>query len=150
MPLLVLVLLLGLIALELWVMVLVASVIGVGFTVLAVIAISCIGAWLMRREGARTLRVLQQSLQLRRSPSRQIGDGALIVLGGVLMVIPGFVSGAFGLLFLLPPTRAVLRWSAGAVLGRQVARRIGRPDVITVPSDRADRPHGKVIDGEIE
>lgn len=147
MPLLALVLLLGLIALELWVMVLVASVIGVGFTVLAVIAISCIGVWLMRREGSRTLRVLQQTMQLRRSPSRQIGDGALIVVGGVLMVIPGFVSGAVGLLFLLRPTRAVLRWGAGALLGRRVARNL---DVITVPSERTDRGDGKVIDGEIE
>lgn len=145
MAVLALLLLLGLIALELWVMVLVASVIGVGFTVLAVVAISCAGGWLMRREGSRTMRVLQQTLQRRGMPGRAIGDGALIVAGGGLMVIPGFVSGAVGLLFLLRPTRAVLRRGVALLLGRRMMR---RAEVITVPSERSDRH--RVIDGEIE
>ncbi len=53
-------------------------------------------------------------------PGREVMDGALVIFGGALLLTPGFISDIFGLLFLLPPTRAIIR----AVFLRQAMKRI--------------------------
>jgi UPF0716 protein FxsA len=49
------------------------------------------------------------ALDERRTPTREVVDGALVVIGGILLMIPGFISDVIGILFLLPPTRALTR-----------------------------------------
>src|SRR4029450_11741971 len=104
---------------ELAVIVQVAGAIGVLNTLGLLIAVSLIGAWLAKREGLGVLRRIQAALDRGEIPSREVADGALILLAGALMIAPGFVSDAVALLLLIPPTRAVVR---GLML-RSLARR---------------------------
>jgi UPF0716 protein FxsA len=105
---------------EVVVLVLVASWIGVGWTVLATLATTALGWALLARQGTRALAELRERARERRSPGRALGDAGLIAVGGVLMVLPGFLGDVVGLLCLLPPTRPLVR----GLLGRAVASRL--------------------------
>jgi UPF0716 protein FxsA len=104
---------------ELYVLVQVADVIGVLDTIGLLILVSGVGAWLCKREGVAVLRRIRAALDRYELPSRELVDGALILLAGALMLTPGFVTDSAAVLVLLPPTRAVLR---GLVL-RSLERR---------------------------
>ena len=67
------------------------------------------GSWLIRREGGRAWQSLTTSLQSGRMPARELADAALILVGGTLMLTPGFVTDVLGLLVILPFTRPVAR-----------------------------------------
>jgi UPF0716 protein FxsA len=94
---------------ELAVMVQVASMIGVLPTVALVLASCVAGAWLMKVEGLGVLRRMQTQVAEGQVPTNEVVDGVLILVGGLLMVLPGFVTGVLGLLLLVPPVRALLR-----------------------------------------
>ena len=125
---------------EVVVLVLVASWIGVGWTVLAALATTALGWVLLARQGTRALAELRERARERRAPGRALGDAGLIAVGGVLMVLPGFLGDTVGLLCLLPPTRFLVR----RLLGRTVASRL--PVVLRGPvrvrSARAEGPLG--------
>ena len=106
---LLLVLLLVVPLVELWVIVSVASSVGVPETILLLVAISAAGAWLLKQQGLATWRRLQQSLQRGAMPAEEVTDGALILFGGALLLTPGFLTDLIGLLLLLPPSRAVVK-----------------------------------------
>ncbi|MGH3978237.1 MAG: FxsA family protein [Pseudonocardiaceae bacterium] len=121
-------------AVEVAVLVAVGDAIGVLPTIGLLLLASLVGAWLLRREGTRTIGAFSEAVRTRRPPHRELVDGVLIAAGGVLIVVPGFVSDALGLLLLLPPTRALLR------------RRMLRS------ASRATPPRftpGGVVDGEV-
>ncbi|WP_020669206.1 FxsA family protein [Amycolatopsis nigrescens] len=86
----------------------VSSAIGFLGTIGLLLAGAFLGSWLARREGARAARAFMQTAQAGRPAHAEITDGMLIALGGVLIMIPGFVSDVLGLLLLLP-TRGVFR-----------------------------------------
>lgn len=94
---------------EIAVLVAVGRTIGVGWTILALLLLTVLGTWLMRREGSRTWKALRESSRTGRMPSREIADGALVLIGGALLLLPGFVSDVVGLVFLLPFTRVFAR-----------------------------------------
>jgi len=94
---------------ELYVIVKVAGAFGVLQTLLLLIAVSLLGAWLVKREGLGLVRRVQQTLARGELPHREVVDGFLILLAGALMLTPGFLSDVVGLLLLFPPTRAVAR-----------------------------------------
>jgi UPF0716 protein FxsA len=73
--------------------------------------------WLIRNGGRQTLEVVARTMAARGDPSPVLADGALVVLAGWLLLLPGFLTGLAGLVLLLPPVRAALR--------RAVARRTG-------------------------
>jgi UPF0716 protein FxsA len=100
---------------ELAVIVQVAGGIGVLNTIALLIAVSILGAWLVKREGVGVLRRVQAALQRGQLPHRELVDGALVMLAGALLLTPGFLSDVVGVLLLIPPTRAVVRT---AVLAR--------------------------------
>ena len=106
---------------ELAVIVQVAGSLGVLNTIGLLVAVSIVGAWLAKRQGLGVLRRIQATTARGHAPSREVADGALILLAGALMIAPGFISDAVALLLLIPPTRAVFR---GAVL-RSISRRRG-------------------------
>jgi len=113
---------------ELFVAILVANVIGVPLTVLALIAGWPLGAWLMRAEGRAAWRRLAGAVAAGRPPGGEVVDGALILAGGALLIIPGFITDVVGLV-LLAPTRALVRASIERnVRGRMVVAvtRFGR------------------------
>lgn len=93
--------------LELYVATVVADQVGVGPMLLLLLAAVVVGAVVIRRAWRRRPRT---------------SDTALLVLAGVLLLLPGFVSDAVGLLLLLPPVRAVVKVWAGQRAERSLAR----------------------------
>ena len=125
---------------EIYVLIQVGQVIGAWWTVLLLIADSLFGSWLLKREGSRAWRALQEALGSGRMPTRELADAALIVFGGTLMITPGFVSDIVGLLAILPFTRPIGR----RMLGAFVARR-----VVVVRDAHRPGPPGDVVQGEV-
>jgi UPF0716 protein FxsA len=111
---------------ELYVIIQVGHVLGVANTLGLLILVSFVGAWLMKREGLSTWRRAQRQVEAGTVPGRELVDGALIVLAGALLLAPGFVTDAVGLLLLLPPVRGSVRSFARHRLERRAAYRYFR------------------------
>ena len=143
---------------EIYVLVQVGQVIGALPTIALLLVMSLLGAWLLRREGARTWAAFRRALGSGRVPAKEVADGALVVFGGALLLTPGFATDVFGLACVLPPTRAVLR----RLLTGVVTRRLGVAGAVggvvgglaggpAGPSSRRVRPKSRpgVVDGEV-
>ena len=83
-----------------------------------------------------------------RVPHREVIDGVLVIFGGVLLLTPGFITDIFGLLFLFPPTRVLLR---GLLVRRGALKLMGSmPMTATPPSNgrhrRDDDIEGTAVD----
>jgi UPF0716 protein FxsA len=140
---------------ELIIYVLVAGWIGIGWTILATLATSLLGWILLARQGTRALADLRERARSRRAPGAELGNAGLIAAGGLLMVLPGFLSDLIGLLCLLPGTRSLVR----AALTRLVLARMPagmRPPVRVESVRTAEVPRADdipisplVIEGEI-
>jgi UPF0716 protein FxsA len=94
---------------ELFVVIKVAEAIGVLLTLVLLIAGWPIGIWALRSQGQAAWRRLTVAVSEGRPPAREVADGALVLLGGTLLIIPGFITDVLGICALLPPTRALLR-----------------------------------------
>ncbi len=94
---------------ELYVLIQVGQVIGLVPTLLMLVGISIAGTVLLKREGMATWARLQAALGSGRMPTDEVTDGALILLGGALLLTPGFVTDIFGLMLLVPLTRAAAK-----------------------------------------
>ncbi len=94
---------------EIYVIIQVGQVIGAWWTILLLILDSLFGAWLIKREGGRAWTALNSSFESGRMPAKELADGALILIGGTLMLTPGFVTDAIGILMILPFTRPFFR-----------------------------------------
>ena len=129
--------------LEVYVLVQVGQRIGVGWTVLILVAEAVLGAWLLRREGARAWRALDGAFRGGRMPTGELADAALVLVGGVLLMLPGFVTDVLGLFFLIPFTRPFAR----SVLAFFVARRLNRAGL--VPGAFGPYARGTVVEGEV-
>ncbi len=118
-------LLLAMPVVELAVIVQVAEEIGVLETLAVLVAISVAGAWLLKQQGLATWRSLQATTARGQVPTKEATDGALILFGGALLLTPGFVTDAFGLVLLLPPTRALVKSSFRKLFARWAIKRAG-------------------------
>ncbi|MBO0845603.1 MAG: FxsA family protein [Nocardioides sp.] len=125
--------------LEIYVIIQVGQVIGAWWTIVLLIADSVFGSWLIRREGGRAWRALTTALDSGRMPATELADGALILMGGTLMLSPGFVTDAFGIVMILPFTRPLARRLLTRVVSRRLLNR-QRP---------GPGPQGPVIRGEV-
>jgi len=135
---------------EIAVVVALASTIGLGWTLLLLLAAFVAGLALAGSQLKRQLARLRSGLTTQQS--QLATDGAMVALGSVLVVVPGLVSSAAGLLLLLPPTRAAARPLLTAMAVRGMGRRAPLITVTTVGADRyasAPRPPGDYIDGEV-
>lgn len=121
---------------ELAVIIQVGQVIGAGWTIVALVAVSLVGAALVKSEGLRAWRRVREALAEARMPAEEVVDGALVLLGGALMLTPGFLTDGVGLLLVLPMTRAgvnrVIRGRVRSAFGLSPRRGGG------APSGRAD------------
>lgn len=106
--------------LEVAVIISVGRQIGIGWTLLMLVFWSSLGAWLVTREGSRTWRLLKNSLATGHELSRQLTDAALVLVGGTLLLAPGFVTDAMGLFLVVPFTRPITR----RVLQRVVEKKL--------------------------
>jgi UPF0716 protein FxsA len=101
---------------ELAVFVAVVAWIGIGWTVLAMLATSALGFVLLARQGVRALTELRDRARTRQPAGRELGDAGLVAVGGLLMVLPGFLGDLVGLLCLLPGTRWLVRGALTSVV----------------------------------
>ncbi|WBF67515.1 FxsA family protein [Desulfovibrio subterraneus] len=90
---------------ELYTLVEVGSVIGVGSTILIVILTGVIGAWLARMEGFNTMLKVRESLAQGKVPADEMVEGLLILVAGLLLLTPGFITDCMGIVLLAPFTR---------------------------------------------
>jgi UPF0716 protein FxsA len=105
---------------EIYVIIQVGQVIGALWTIALLIADSILGSWLVKREGSRAWRALVSALEQRRMPATELADGVLVLVGGLLMLTPGFVLDLVGVLCILPFTRPVGRRVLARVIGRRL------------------------------
>ncbi|MFE5855886.1 FxsA family membrane protein [Streptomyces sp. NPDC056500] len=145
--------------LEIWLLTLVAGAAG-GLTVLALlIAGGLLGAAVIKRAGRRAFRNLSETIQRQQGGLGQSGtpsdpgaksDGnGFLMLGGLLIMLPGLISDVLGLVLLVPPVRSVLRRSVERSLERRV--RAASPGTVgdAYQQARIHRPDGKVVPGEV-
>jgi UPF0716 protein FxsA len=150
------------------------GLIGGWWTLAALLATSALGGWIVRREGRRAWRVLQEAVRSGAGPGRELpglsGTG-LTMAGGLLLAVPGFISDVLGLLLVLPFTRPVVRRllasygerrlreaeARGAVFppgmgaggaGREAFGRYGGP-FGTGQARGGGEPQGRVVRGEV-
>ena len=129
--------------LEIYVLIQVGQLIGLLPTLGLLLVEAVLGVWLLKREGGRAWQALNAAIGTGRMPSQQLADGALILVGGALLILPGFVTDVLGFLCLFPLTRPLAR----KVLAFVVARRVARLGV-DVPVARARMDTDNLIRGE--
>jgi len=105
---------------EIYFIIQVGQVIGPWWTIALLVADSIFGSWLLKREGTRAWDALRIALTEGRMPARELADGVLIVIGGTLMISPGFVTDIFGLLAILPFTRPIGRMLLAGFISRRL------------------------------
>ena len=110
---------------EIALIVAVGRVIGGWETVVLLLVESALGAYLVKREGRRSWHALQEALKTGRMPGRELADAALVLIGGTLLLTPGFLTDVIGFIFILPFTRPVARRWLQDVVERRLARRTG-------------------------
>ncbi len=125
---------------EIYLLIQVGQLIGIWWTLAILVAEALLGIWLVRREGARAWKALNESFANGRMPTGELADTALVLVGGVLLVMPGLITDVLGLLFLLPFTRPLAR----QVLAFFIARRMNKLGLSTTMI----RYDGTVIEGE--
>jgi UPF0716 protein FxsA len=108
---------------EIVLIVAVGKVIG-GWQTLALLLLeSALGAYLVKREGQRSWQTLRAALSSGRMPGRELADAALVLIGGTLLLTPGFLSDIVGFFFILPFTRPITRrWLQGIIERRLLSR----------------------------
>ena len=94
---------------ELYVIVKLSQAIGFLWVLLLLIVSWPVGWRLIRHQGRAALRRLRDALVAGRAPASEVLDGALVLFGALLLLVPGFITDTVGLLLLLPPTRAIAR-----------------------------------------
>jgi UPF0716 protein FxsA len=109
MPLLLILLFIVVPVAELYVIIKVGELIGVLPTLILLLADALLGSWLLKHQGRGAWRRFNEALAARRFPGREVVDGALIIVGGTLLLTPGFLTDVVGVFLLLPPTRAITR-----------------------------------------
>lgn len=118
----------------------VGGIIGLGWTLAIVLLTAIAGSWLVRMQGAVAMADLRSSMQELRDPREPIAHGAMILLAGALLILPGFFTDALGILLLIRPVRATVL----AFLSRRVT--VERFEFGAAPRREPRRPD--VIDGD--
>ncbi len=127
---------------EIAVIVQVGQLIGFWPTLVLLLIESALGAWLVKREGRRAWQALRDALDTGQLPGRQLTDAALVLIGGTLLLTPGFVTDVVGFFFVLPFTRPIAR---RAVQGYAARRTTG------YVRSRSGRTGGstRIVSGEV-
>lgn len=134
--------LISMVVLELWALLGLGGVLGLGWTLAWVGASCAMGIWMVRWAGVRTLIRIHQKLREEVLPTTELMDMGMILLAGFFLVLPGFISDGIGILFLLPPVRWVMRGVLCQIYGH------------LLPSPRApgefQQPDGTVVEIKAE
>jgi UPF0716 protein FxsA len=111
---------------EVYLIIKTGQIIGPVPTILLLLAISAAGAWLVRAQGFQTMRSIQSELSQGRLPAGQLMDGAMVLVGGVLLLTPGFFTDLLGIFFLIPLTRSLIK----QLIGRWLQQRLDRGTIV--------------------
>ncbi len=148
MPFILLSLFIGIPIAEIAIFIEVGEEIGLGWTLASILATAVIGTWLVRRQGLQTLARARAAMDRKELPVAEALSGICILIAGVLLLTPGFLTDALGFLLLIPPLRLALGLAVVAQL-----RRSGRFTVHAAGTYGA-RPsrdgRGPIIDGEFQ
>lgn len=132
--------------LEIFLIIQVGQEIGALWTIALLLVDSAIGAWIVKREGTRAWAALREAIRSGHLPRHELADAALILVGGTLLLTPGFATDAVGFFAVLPLTRPLARrllfWFVARKASRAMARRRSGPS-------RGGRSHvvqGQVVD----
>jgi len=123
---------------ELYVIIQVGSLIGVWPTIALLLADAILGSMLLRHQGRGAWRRFNAALAERRFPGKEVADGLLIAIGGTLLLTPGFVTDILGAIFLIPPTRAIVRRLMRGYVGRRFVV-MGTPGGLGTPGPGPSR-----------
>ncbi|MDT0302694.1 FxsA family protein [Streptomonospora wellingtoniae] len=122
MPLLIVIALMALPFLEIWLMILVGQQIGVAWTIALLFALSAAGVLVLRSAGTKTFREADQAMRTGKRPEGGLLDTLMLMVGGILLLTPGFVTAALGAVMALPFTRPALRWAFTGWAERRIKR----------------------------
>lgn len=128
---------------EIAMFIVVGSKIGVLATIGLIFAGSLAGILLLRFQGLGSLARLRAALERGETPAGEVADGAIILLAGILLITPGFITGALGVLLFIPPVRRLFWKLAGFRLAVVAARR--GPTVVDLdPDEYRSEPRGRI------
>ncbi|MEN9898056.1 MAG: hypothetical protein RLZZ66_1705 [Pseudomonadota bacterium] len=94
--------------LELYVLIAVGSILGAFITILLIIASAGLGSYLLKEQGLATWQRFQETLARQEVPAYELMEGFLILVGGALLLTPGFITDTVGLICLLPSLRKTM------------------------------------------
>ena len=135
---------------EIYVIIQVGEWIGPWPTVALLVVESLFGAWLIKHEGRRAWRLLRESVAQGQLPRRELADAGLVLVGGTLLLTPGFVTDIAGFFFVLPVTRPIARRLLLAYFGRRAMVTVTRFGPMSGGGPAgAGGPGGQVVPGEV-
>jgi UPF0716 protein FxsA len=132
---------------EIYLFIQVSNAIGFWNALGILILVSLIGVWVVKRQGARVWARFNEQVAAGKTITREVADGVCLLLAGALLIIPGFVTDAVGLLLLLPPVRALARRIvvgrySGRTSVRVITARYGRRDGGTIETTATESTTG--------
>lgn len=113
-------------ALEIFVVLQVGSLFGVWPTLAVIAATAVAGAWLTKTQGLWAVRKLQEAMLTGRELGDSLVAAALVLVAGVIMLTPGFITDILGFVLLIPPARAAI----ARALRRRLEGRMSRGGVV--------------------
>jgi UPF0716 protein FxsA len=114
--------------LELGVFLIAGNIIGIPETLFIVIGTGLLGAYLLKRQGLRVIRTIQDQLRFGQVPGDAILDGFCILIGGILLLLPGFLTDIIGAIVLFTPSRKILK----KILIKSMQRKIQKKHRVTI------------------
>lgn len=107
-------------AVEIFFIIKVGQVIGAMSTLALIVLTGILGAWLARSQGRQTLLLAQMDMQQGRVPAEAIMDGLAILVGGLVLLTPGFFTDIIGFLLLIPVSRALIKMYAKKIIAKMI------------------------------
>jgi UPF0716 protein FxsA len=132
---------------EIYVIIQVGQLIGPLPTVVLLVLESLLGAWLIKREGRAAWAALREGATSGRLPAKELADAALVIVGGTLLLTPGFVTDVVGFFFVLPLTRPLARRALTWFVARRATRAVSGRFVWTSTMDPRGADRGRPPSG---
>lgn len=110
---------------ELYLLIMLGSRIGAMPTIGLIVLTGIIGASLARQQGISVLTRIQQEISSGKAPTQELVEGALILVGGIVLLTPGIITDIFGFSLLVPPVRRALCKSLTSTFTKKVGKPTG-------------------------
>ncbi len=94
---------------ELYFLIKIGSIIGPFNTIMLIVTTALLGGYFAKREGLKTLYKIRESMLQGIMPAEELIDAALIFIGGLLLLTPGFITDISGILLIIPSSREVFK-----------------------------------------